>query len=151
MAAPSNPGWPFGYVPTADEWADAFGGKVDYPAPLDQGGTGSTTSSGANYAFQQRRLISATLTSLTPLSFNGIRTAIEPVTLTLPLISGLQPADWIDVADVDYNANNNNITINAAGPDFIYAYGAAAPVQVLNIAGVRVRLVANVNSWCMLV
>jgi len=148
---PSNPGWPYGFVPSADQWAAAFGAKVDYPAPVNQGGTGALTTAGGNYALQQRSLIGATLTSLAPLSFNGIRTAVEAITLTLPALSGLQPGDWIDVADVDFNAHVNNITVNAVGLDLIFSYGVSAASQTLNVAGARVRFVVNVSSWCMLV
>ena len=44
MSTPSNPGWDTGYVPTAAQWTAAFSGKVDYPAPFGQGGTGLTAT-----------------------------------------------------------------------------------------------------------
>ena len=43
MSTPTNPGWPTGYIPTAEEWEAAFSGKVDFPAPPSQGGTGNTS------------------------------------------------------------------------------------------------------------
>ena len=47
MSTPSNPGWASGYVPTAAQWAAVFSGKVDYPAPVGQGGTGLTSTPAA--------------------------------------------------------------------------------------------------------
>lgn len=44
MSTPSNPGWATGYVPSAEEWIAVFSGKVDYPAPVGQGGTGLTAT-----------------------------------------------------------------------------------------------------------
>lgn len=44
MSTPSNPGWTTGYVPTAQEWDNTWSGKVDYPAPAGQGGTGNTAT-----------------------------------------------------------------------------------------------------------
>ncbi len=147
---PSNPGWPYGYVPTADQWAAAFSAKADYPVPANQGGTGSQSLAGGNYALQQRGLIGATLTTLAPLSVNGIRTSVEAITLTLPLISGLLPGDWIDVADVDYNANVNNITVNASGPDKVIVQGVALISTVLNSAGSYARFAVTPAGWVRL-
>ena len=151
MATPSNPGWVTGYVPTAAQWAAAFSGKVDYPGPLSQGGTGATSSAGAAYNIVQRGVINATAFNLAVLTSYGVQTSGGAFSVYLPALSTLLPGDWIDVADIDFNANVNNITVVGNGTDQIVAYTSAAGSQVLNVAGVKVRFVVNASNWRMLV
>lgn len=151
MGTPSNPGWPFGFVPTSAQWAAAFSSKVDYPAPIDQGGTGAQTAAGANYNTQQRQLVATPTVAAQPLTVYSARTGLSAITFSLPPLGGVSPGDWISIADVDFNANTNNITITANGSDVIALYGTTAGSQVLNVAGVQARLVANATYWRLLV
>ena len=150
MSNPSNPGWATGYVPSSAEWNATWSGKVDYPASVSQGGTGGTTSAGAYYNLAQRQLLAASA-DIVPLTFYGIRTSVGAMTLTLPSLSLVQLGDWIELADIDFSAETNNVTITASGSDQIALYGGSATSQTLNIAGVRTTLVANTTSWRMLV
>lgn len=151
MATPSNPGWVTGFVPTSAQWAAAFSAKVDYPAPLNQGGTGATSAAAGNYALQQRQVVASTPVNLAALTFYPVRTSLGAFALYLPALASLLTGDWIDVADIDANANANNITIHASGSDQIILYASAAGSQVINIAGTRARFVVNASSWRMLV
>lgn len=147
---PSNPGWSTGYVPSAEEWAAAFSSKVDYPASLDQGGTGGKTSAAANYNLVQRSLIS-TSTTLKPLNWYGLSTSVGPLSLGLPPLSSFLPGDWIELYDVDFNANINNVTVTASTGDVIALYNATAASRIIDVAGARVLLVVNTSSWRMVV
>lgn len=151
MATPSNPGWVTGFTPTAAQWAAAWSAKVDYPAPLDQGGTGATSAAGAEYNIGQRALIATTPVNLAALTFYGVRTSVGAFSVYLPLLASLLPGDWIDLADIDFNANINNVTIVGNTSDQIALYASSAGSQVLNVAGARTRLVVNAGIWRMLV
>jgi hypothetical protein len=151
MATPLNPGWVQGFVPTAAQWNAEWSSKVDYPASLDQGGTGGTTAAGAEYNLAQRALIASTPFNLAAVTFYGVRTSVGAFSLYLPLLATLLPGDWIDIADIDFNANINNITVFGNTSDQIALYNASAGSQVLNVAGVRARLVVNAGIWRMLV
>ena len=151
MGTPSNPGWPTGYVPSQSEWAQAFSAKVDYPAPVAQGGTGALNPQGANYNILQRGLISTSGAISVVCARYGLQTSTGPLTLSLPPVASLGQGDWIDLYDVDFNANVNSVTITAAGSDMIALYGSSAASQVLSVAGVKVTLVINGSSWRMLV
>lgn len=150
MGTPANPGWPTGYVPSASEWAQAFSSKVDFPAPVSQGGTGALSSSGANYNILQRGLASADVAAQA-LTRYGLRTGSGPFSVFLPPIASLAAGDWIDVYDVDFNAAVNNINVIASGTDQIYLFGVAAGTQTLNVSGVRATLVVNTSAWSMIV
>jgi len=150
MATPSNPGWPTGYVPSAAEWSATFSGKADYPVPIAQGGNSSTTAYGANYNIQQRALV-AVSTSLQMLTSYGVQTSVGAFSLFLPPLSGLTPGDWIEIYDVDFNAETNPVTVTANGTDQIALYDGSAGSQTLDVAGVRVLLVVNATSWRMIV
>ena len=151
MATPSNPGWVTGFTPTAQQWAAEWSSKVDYPATLDQGGTSATTAAGAAYSITQRALIASTPFNLAPLTSYGVRTSVGAFSLYLPLLASLIPGDWIDIADVDFNANVNNISVVGNTSDQIALYATNAGTQVLSIAGVKVRLVVNAGIWRMLI
>lgn len=151
MATPNNPGWALGFVPTAAQWNNEFASKVDYPAPVAQGGTGGVTAQVAVYNLLQRALIGSTAFSLAALTVYGVNTSVGAFNLFLPLLATLEPGDWIEVADVDFNANVNNITVTAAMSDQIALYNAAAGAQVMNVAGSRARFVVNNSAWRMLV
>lgn len=147
---PSSPGWSYGFIPSPQQWNDTFAGKVDYPAPISQGGTGAEDAPGANYLIQQRRLIAASIDAL-PLTLYFVRTSVGAITIQLPPLSSLLRGDWIDIADVDYAAETHNVTILGAGVDQIALYDTAAGSQTLDIAGARCTLVANTTNWRMLV
>lgn len=151
MATPSNPGWIYGFVPTASQWAQAFSAKVDYPGPIGQGGTGAVTAQGAEYNIDQRVIVDSTAVSMSAVTQYYVRTSVGAFTLYLPPLSTMVPPDWVDVADIDFNANVNNITITAYNTDQIVLYGSSASSQTLNVAGARTRLVVNNNTWRMLV
>ena len=151
MATPSNPGWVTGFVPNSAQWAAAFSAKVDYPGPIAQGGTGAQTAQGAAYNITQRQVVASTPVTMQPLTFYAVRTSVGAFSLYLPPLAGLTLSDWIDVADIDFDANVNNITVHASGSDVIALYGTTAGTQVLNLAGVQARFVVNNSSWRMLV
>lgn len=77
----------------------------------------------------------------------SLRTSTGAITLNLPALSSVSTGDWIDLLDIDYAANTNNVTINAAGADQIALFTAAAGTQTLNLAGVHAMLVANATNW----
>lgn len=151
MATPSNPGWVTGFTPTAAQWAAAWSGKVDYPAPIAQGGTGAQTAAAAAYAVLQRQLVATTPVNLAALTVYSVRTSVAAISLYLPLLASLLPGDWIEVADVDFNANINNITIVGNTSDQIALYASSAGSQVLNVAGAKAVLFVNAGIWRMLV
>jgi hypothetical protein len=97
------------------------------------------------------QLISTTPFSLIVLGVYGLRTLSGALILNLPSLSSMAYGDWIDLEDIDYNANVNNVTINAAGSDTIALYGAATASQTLNVAGVRARLIVNVAGWSLMI
>jgi hypothetical protein len=96
-------------------------------------------------------LIATTPFSLQVRTTYGLRTSIAAMILHLPLLAGVQPGDWIWLTDVDFNANNHNASIVAAGADQVSLYGVAAGSQPMNQAGVRVQLMANIGAWSMTV
>ena len=151
MGTPLSPGWVQGFVPTAAQWNAEFASKVDYPASVDQGGTGATTAPAASYNITQRALIANTPVNLAPLTSYGVRTSVGAFSLYLPLLASLLPGDWIDLADIDFNANINNITVFGNTSDQIVLFATSAGSQVLNVAGVQARLVVNAGIWRMLV
>ena len=151
MATPSNPGWVTGFVPTSAQWAAAFSAKVDYPGPIAQGGTGAQTAADAAYNIVQRQIIAGTPENLEPVTSYFVRTSVGAFSLYLPPLSQLSPSDWITVADIDWDANNHNITVYANGSDQIALYGSTAGSQVLSLAGVQATFVVNNSNWRMLV
>lgn len=151
MGVPSNPGWPTGFVPTSSQWASAFSSKMDYPGPVNQGGTGAIAAEGASYNLLLRGLIGETPFATVPLTLYGVQTSIAALTIDLPAISAITPGDWLVLLDIDYNAAVNNITVAAFGSDEIALFGASASTQTLNISGVCVLLMANLTSWTMVV
>ena len=152
MATPNNPNWNTGYVPSAEEWAAEWSSKVDYPAPVSQGGTGAKDAPTANYGLQQRGLIGATNFLAQPLTRYGIRTLQGTFTIYLPPLITMQYGDWVDFSDVDFNANVNNVTLSGSSGDTIVAFGGTpATTQTLNVQGVRVTLIANITTWSMIV
>lgn len=148
MGTPSSPGWAFGYVPTPGEWNNTFAGKVDFPAPVNQGGTGAQTVQGANGNLQQRSLINASnVPTLATLSNYGVQTSTGGMALPLPAISSVQPGDWIDILDVDFAANTNPFNLVCSGDDQLTLWGVTGSSATFNIAGTRVRVVANAGIW----
>lgn len=151
MGTPSNPGWVTNFVPSAAQWAAAFSAKVDYPAPVNQGGTGGVTALSGEYNLAQRALLFTSPINLQPVTKYFVRTSLGTYSLFLPSLSSLLVGDWIDVADVDFAANISNITVTANGSDQIYLYGTAAGSQVISVAGTKATFVVNNGSWRMLV
>ncbi len=149
----SNPGWVTGFIPTATQWNEEFGGKADYPVPITQGGSGAITAAAANYNLQQRALVGVadSPVALVPLTFYGLRTATGAITVNLPQLVTLNNGDWIELADADYNANTNNVTIAAFSGDVIALYDTTAANQTLDQAGARAVLMVNNSAWRMLV
>lgn len=147
MGAPSNPGWKYGYVPSAGEWNNTFGGKADYPVPVDQGGTGSHSVAGANASLQQRSVVAGgTTAAASVLNWYALDTAAGAITVTLPVITATTPGDWIELLDIGYNAAVNNITIQS--PDAqVYLWGAGASSAVVNISGARIVVVSDGAKW----
>jgi len=80
-----------------------------------------------------------------------VRTSVAAISLVLPALSSLNEGDWLVIADVDFNANANNITVLATGSDTIVLYDTTAGSQLLTISGVKVTLVVNSGKWRMLV
>lgn len=148
MAVPSNPGWKFGYVPSPGEWNNTFAGKVDYPAPLSQGGTGGQDAPSGNYNLQQRAEVITPAQAAAALTFYSVRTDLSATTITLPLANSCRAGDWIDVFDSGANASVNNITIAAAEADVISRNATAAGSLLLRKNGVRCILVTDgVGTW----
>jgi hypothetical protein len=84
-------------------------------------------------------------------TFYGIKSSLGAWTISLPSLSEQAIPSYADLADIDYNINVNNLTIQANGSDLIALYGASASSQTLKVAGVQARLVANTTSWRLLV
>lgn len=147
MGVPSNPGWKYGYVPSPGEWADAFSGKVDYPAPLDQGGSGATSAAGANYNTQQRAEITTASVAAKPLTIYSLRTDLAAIAVNLPLLASVNPGDWIQLLDSGFNALVNHITVNAAGSDQIYDDGVPETSMPLITNGIGCFLIASATGW----
>lgn len=145
---PSNPGWYTGYVPSAQEWAQEWSNKVDFPAPVNQGGTGSQTIAGANNNLQQRILVpGGAVYVLNVLTRYGLRTSVAPVELNLPALATVNPGDWIDLLDVDYDAAANNIQVFCSGSDNLVMWGVEGTTALFNISGSRFVIVANSTYW----
>lgn len=106
---------------------------------------------GAAYGVTARALIATTPVAIQPMFWYGLRTSVGAITLLLPALSTLSAADWIWLVDVDYAANTNNVTIQAAGSDQIALWDASASSQTIDIAGTRVQLIVNAASWRMIV
>ena len=150
--APTNPGWVYGYVPSPLQWAAAFSSKVDFPAPVSQGGTGAQTAPVAQYNLVQRQVLASGPLNLAAITDYWVRTSVGAFTYYLPTLASLQPGDWLNVADIDANANTNNVTITCQSSDLIAVYSNTPASSVtLNLAGVQVRFVANASNWRMLV
>lgn len=153
MAAPlvpSNPGWPTGYTPSAVEWANEWSRKVDFPAPINQGGTGGQTVATANANLQQRTILDGgAATSIATLTAYGLRTSTAPFELYLPALSTCTPGDWVDLVDVDFFAATNTIQIFASGSDRIKSYGIAGAVATMDVSGQQARLVAAIDGDTM--
>ena len=147
MSQPSNHGWPFGFIPTAQEWADAFSGKVDFPAPLSQGGTGGSDAYSANYAIQQRAVISTSGQTAFLLTQYGLDTNSVALTVNLPPVSDGGNGDWITFTDFRYRAATNNITLQAHGSEQISYNGVASGTLVLSTNGVEVVLTLSGGTW----
>lgn len=148
MGTPSNPGWTTGYVPSAAEWDSTWSGKVDFPASVDQGGTGGRTGAAASYNILQRGLLIAS-TQLQPVTRYGVKTGLGAMSFVVPASYSLSPGDWIDLADVDFYAATNHVTLTATGVDVIWSYGTSASSQTLSVSGFRITLIANTNGWVM--
>jgi len=148
MTVPSNPGWKFGYVPSPGEWNNTFAGKVDFPAPLGQGGTGGQDAYSGNYNLQQRAQVITATQEIAVLTFYSIRTDLTACTMALPPSSTCRPGDWVDIFDSGNNAFVNHILINANGADTILSGGVSASLLLLASNGARCILVADgVSAW----
>ena len=148
---PSNPGWVTGYVPTADEWAAMISGKVDFPAPIDQGGTGGVTAFSANYNIAQRQVIAATGETAEALTFYGIDTLAGAITVDLPPIASVANGDWIQFIDIANDAATNNITLTANGTDHIVLNGSSSTSKVITTNGAFVMLMVSDGVWVMVI
>lgn len=146
---PSNSGWPTGYVPTAAEWANSQSAKVDFPAPVDQGGTGAQSSFSASYNILQRQLVSSSPITPQPLTWYGVRTSVAAITFNLPPLASVQAGDWYQLADIDFAAATHNVTIHASGSEQIEFLGASATTQTITVNGFSAALVRNVSSWSL--
>lgn len=147
---PSNPGWFTGYIPSSEEWAHVFSGKVDFPAPINQGGTGAQTAPLANYNLQQRTIVpEGYAVPLTPLTRYGVATSTGHATLILPALASLQLGDWVDLADTDGQAATNTVTIQASGSDEINLFGTSASTQQINTDYGAAVLVVTSAGWVM--
>lgn len=148
MAVPSSPGWKFGYVPSPGEWNNTFAGKVDYPAPLNQGGTGGQSAFDGNYNLQQRNQILTPTANASALTFYSVRSDLTATTITLPPAVNLQPGDWVDLFDSGNNAATNNIRVNAAGSDTISNNDTSASSLLIQNNGARcILVVTDANAW----
>lgn len=149
--APSNPGWFTGYVPSAAEWAAEWSSKVDFPAPIWQGGTGGVTAPAANYNILQRTLIDASMvTPLQLITQYGVKTSAGHATLLLLPLAQTTPGDWISLADVDGSAGTNPITIQANGSETIDLYGTVTNTQQIGVDWGEAVLVSTGTKWVML-
>lgn len=150
VLVPSNPGWFTGYIPSAEEWAAEWSAKVDFPAPIWQGGTGSQTAYGANYNIQQRALIDDTLaTPLQLLTEYGVKADSGPATLLLPPIAQTIAGDWVSLTDIDGSAGTNIVTIQANGAELIDLYGTSATTQQIAVDWGSAVLVSTGFGWRM--
>jgi len=147
---PSNPGWFTGYVPSAIEWQTWWSNKVDFPAPVNQGGTGAQTVADANLMLQQRSVIpGGAVFTVNVLNVYALDTSVAPVELQLPPLSDTTPGDWIDCVDASYNAAVNNIQVFADGSDPLIMWGVGSNTQLINISGTRFRITATSTHWVM--
>lgn len=146
---PSNMGWPAGYVPTASEWAESQSAKVDFPAPLDQGGTGGLSSFSASYNIVQRQLVTTTPVVPAALTRYAAKTSALAITFDLPPVNSLASGDWIDIVDVDSNAATNHITLAAHAGDTITYNGASASSLDVTANGAYVVLTVEGDHWAM--
>ena len=145
---PSNPGWYSGYVPSAEEWAIEWSNKVDFPAPINQGGTGAQTVPLANGNLQQRLLVPGGAPYyLSVLTWYGLRTATAPVEVYLPLLSSVRDGDWIEMVDVDQNAATHNIQVFCQGPDQLQLWSVEGTTALFNISGTRAVAIACSTFW----
>lgn len=148
MAVPSSPGWKFGYVPSPGEWNNTFAGKVDFPAPLNQGGTGGQNAFDGNYNLQQRDEIITPTAELSALTFYSLRTDQSAMTLSLPPANTCKAGDWIELLDTGANASANNITITAPGTNVILSASSSVSSLLLQTNDVQCIFVTDgVNSW----
>lgn len=145
---PSNPGWKFGYVPSPGEWNNAFAGKVDYPAPLSQGGTGAFDAAGSNYNLQQRFEVDDPTLAAAPLTVYSLRTDTQAIAVALPPLSACNPGDWILLFDAGANAGINNITVTANAAEMISLNGTASNSFLIRNNGAQCLLtVGSDNEW----
>lgn len=79
--------------------------------------------------------------------FYGAKTALGAFTVILPLLATVSPPAYVEIADMDYNLNVNNVTVEAAGADLIYDHAMSDAFAILNIANTITRFVANTNGW----
>lgn len=148
MAVPSSPGWKFGYVPSPGEWNNTFAGKVDFPAPLGQGGTGGQDALSGNYNLQQRAQIITATANAAPLTFYSVRSDLSAIVITIPLASACKAGDWIDIFDAGANAGTNNITLLASGSDVILYNATSGSSLILQNNGARCILATDgVGTW----
>lgn len=148
MAVPSNPGWTFGYVPSPGEWNNTFAGKVDYPAPVAQGGTGGQTEFDGNYNLQQRAEVITTTQAAAALTLYSVRTDLTATSIRLPVATTCKAGDWIDIFDAGANASANTITILAADGDAVMVNGTSTTSLLLVNNGARCILVTDgVATW----
>lgn len=92
-------------------------------------------------------LIVASGASLVTGGFYAVRTSLGAFSGTLPVLSGVQPGSFLEIADADYNANVNNYTVNAFGMDQIAAFGSLGSSYVINLRDSITRFIANTTSW----
>ncbi len=148
MAVPSSPGWKFGYVPSPGEWNNTFAGKVDFPAPLNQGGTGGQSAFDGNYNLQQRSEVITPVRDAAALTFYSVRTDLTATTIRLPASAVCKAGDWIDVFDAGANASANNITIAAAAGNVVMRNASSASTLILRNNGTRCILVTDgIDTW----
>ena len=147
MSVPSNPGWKFGYVPSASEWNNTFARKADFPVPVGQGGTGGQTTAAANINLQQRVLVSASPLAAKTFTRYSFKTAGSAFTVNLPDIRTLANGDWIDLLDVDGNAAINPIALDGFGSQTIKYNGTTATTQIITLGGSFTTLVVEDGVW----
>lgn len=83
-------------------------------------------------------------------TFYGVRTSGGAYTLTLPALAAQAKPAYLEVADIDYNAAANNVTINAGVGDLVSYHGVTSGTYKITTSNLIVRFIANLTYWTVI-
>ena len=92
-------------------------------------------------------IINASGTTLAQGQQYGFKTSVSALSATLPDVTTVTPGSSIRVFDVDNNAVNNNITINAHSGQTISDSVNSSSSAVINVSNLPIEFVSNTTSW----